>query len=53
MDEIWGKSLLREARDEFRAMDEGLPEDEKQSRMSLAHYNAVREAASDMGIGSW
>ncbi|MFD7586607.1 hypothetical protein ACFV84_14455 [Kitasatospora sp. NPDC059811] len=49
----YGTSLLAEARDEFRAADKNLPEKDKQSGMSHAHYKAVHDAAKKMGIDTW
>ncbi|WP_175411559.1 hypothetical protein [Streptomyces sp. TRM64462] len=48
-----GQDLLREARDEFREMDAGLPDKQKKSRMSQEHYKAVHDAADTMGISHW
>jgi hypothetical protein len=46
-----GKSLLREARDEFRKTDKGKPG--LKSDMLPAHYDAIHKAATEMGITSW
>ncbi|WP_220377952.1 hypothetical protein [Streptomyces inhibens] len=46
-------SLLREARDEFRQSDLGLPDEQKKSGMSEPHYAAVHKAADEMGINHW
>ena len=46
-----GKDLLREARDDFRITDAG--QANLQSRMTAAHYAAVHNAATQMGITSW
>lgn len=47
----YGKSLLREARDEFRKMDRG--QAGLVSEMSRAHYDAVHTAADTMGLDRW
>ncbi|GKW06413.1 hypothetical protein LHL03_11010 [Pectobacterium carotovorum] len=46
-----GKSLLQEARDEFRAGDQGLLN--LHSDMTQAHYDAIHEAADAMNIENW
>ena len=46
-----GQDLLREARDEFRGMDAG--QANLSSGMTLAHYNAIHNAAQRMGITNW
>jgi hypothetical protein len=46
-----GKSLLREARDEFRINDVG--QANLQSEMTIAHYQAIHRAANQMGIINW
>lgn len=46
-----GQDLLREARDEFRGTDAGQPG--LQAGMAVAHYNAVHNAAQQMGITKW
>ena len=46
-----GRSLLSEARDEFRISDAGQPN--LMSGMTAAHYNAIRGAALTMGITNW
>ncbi|WP_405163190.1 hypothetical protein OG203_44185 [Nocardia sp. NBC_01499] len=48
-----GTSLLAAARDEFRRTDRNLPSEDKQSGMSIPHYNAINDAARVMGIDSW
>jgi hypothetical protein len=47
-----GKSLLREARDEFRETDKDHPERDKKSRMTQPHYDAIHEAAETMNLGA-
>lgn len=47
----YGQSLLSEARDDFREMDKG--HEELKSGMTLAHYNAIHDAAKVMGIENW
>ncbi|WP_198539927.1 hypothetical protein [Streptomyces sp. CT34] len=49
----YGTSLLAGSRDEFRSKDRNLPEKDKKSGMSLAHYNAIHDAARTMGIDRW
>ncbi|MGW6412785.1 hypothetical protein ACWF95_37375 [Streptomyces vinaceus] len=49
----YGVSILTEARDEFRAADSGLPDAQKNSGMSIAHYDAIHQAADAMGIVTW
>lgn len=46
-----GKSLLQEARDEFRKMDQGQPG--LTSEMLPAHNDAIHKAAGVMGITEW
>lgn len=46
-----GKSLLQEARDEFRVNDAGKPG--LISRMTNAHHTAIHAAAQLMGITHW
>lgn len=46
-----GKSLLAEARDEFRKADAGKAD--LVSDMTKAHHKAVKDAADKMGITSW
>jgi hypothetical protein len=44
----FGQALLREARDEFRAMDAGQPA--PVSGMTQVHFDAIHKAAATMGI---
>lgn len=46
-----GQDLLRGARDEFRGTDAGQPG--LQAGMTTAHYNAIHNAAQQMGITNW
>lgn len=46
-----GQDLLREARDEFRNNDQGQPN--LRSGMTQAHYDAIHDAANEMGIQNW
>lgn len=46
-----GRSLLAEARDEFRRLDAG--QGNLQSDMTVAHYNAVHAAARQMNVTVW
>jgi hypothetical protein len=47
----FGQNLLRGARDDFRAADDGQPH--LQSGMTAAHYTAIHNAANQMGITEW
>ncbi|MEZ4453146.1 MAG: hypothetical protein R3B09_27035 [Nannocystaceae bacterium] len=46
-----GRSLLAEARDEFRRTDAGQPN--LQSGMTAGHYTAIHTAATQMGLTNW
>jgi hypothetical protein len=47
----FGRALLGEARDEFRAMDIGQPN--LQAGMTAAHYAAIHAAANQMNLDRW
>ena len=49
--ESHGRSLLAEARDEFRGTDSG--QANLSSGMTQAHYQAIHQAAGAMGIDQW
>ena len=46
-----GTQLLREARDEFRRTDAGMPD--LVAGVTRAHYDAVFKASDIMGVDNW
>ncbi|MFH1374409.1 MAG: hypothetical protein ABII79_11495 [bacterium] len=48
-----GQALLREARDEFLRMDNGSANLRQGTGMTVAHYNAIHDAARVMAVQTW